>query len=94
MIIQSLNHFIPYEGCDVGSLEGGWVCTWADEFDGDSIDEDKWNFEVNGYGGGNNELQYYTKENTSIVDGKLVITAKRESYLGKDFTSSRLNDKI
>jgi beta-glucanase (GH16 family) len=84
---------VPYENCDSPTLEGGWVCIWADEFNRDTIDEDKWNFEVNGYGGGNNELQYYTKENASIVDGKLVITAKSESYLGKDYTSSRLNTK-
>ncbi|AUD63103.1 hypothetical protein BK010_05685 [Tenericutes bacterium MO-XQ] len=84
---------VPVEDCNEATLEGGWVCIWADEFEGDSIDEDKWNFEVNGYGGGNNELQYYTRENAEIVDGKLVITAKQESYLGKDYTSSRLTTK-
>lgn len=83
----------PYDGCEVGTLEGGWVCTWADEFNGEVLDETKWNYEVNGYGGGNNELQYYTKENTTIEDGKLVITARKERYLGKDYTSSRLNSK-
>ncbi|MEF3693281.1 MAG: family 16 glycosylhydrolase [Acholeplasmataceae bacterium] len=88
-----LEPLVPYEGCEESTLEGGWVCTWADEFDGEEVDETKWNYEVNGYGGGNNELQYYTKENASIVDGKLVITAIKESYLGKDYTSSRLNSK-
>lgn len=83
----------PVEGCEEGTLDGGWVCIWADEFEGEEIDETKWNFEVNGYGGGNNELQYYTKENAEIVDGKLVITAKKESYLGKEYTSSRLTTK-
>ncbi len=83
----------PAQDCDEATLEGGWVCVWADEFNGETIDETKWNFEVNGYGGGNNELQYYTRENAEIVDGKLVITAKKESYLGKDYTSSRLTTK-
>ncbi|MCF7930538.1 MAG: glycoside hydrolase family 16 protein [Acholeplasmataceae bacterium] len=81
------------DDCDEPTLEGGWTCIWADEFNGTEVDETKWNFEVNGSGGGNNELQYYTRENASIVDGKLVITAKKESYLGKDYTSSRLTTK-
>lgn len=83
----------PLEGCEVPTLEDGWVCTWADEFNGDQIDETKWNFEVNDYGGGNNELQYYTKENAQIVNGKLVITAKKEDYKTRDYTSSRLTTK-
>ena len=56
--------------CENPSLEGGWVCIWADEFSGSEVDEDKWNFEINGNGGGNNELQYYRKENTVVDDGK------------------------
>jgi beta-glucanase (GH16 family) len=79
--------------CDVPTLEGGWVCSWADEFDGTAIDEDKWNFEIDGNGGGNNELQYYRRENASIVDGKLVITAKKEAFGGRDYTSARLTTR-
>lgn len=87
---------VPLEPTDdalVQTLDGGWVATWADEFNGTTIDETKWNFEINGNGGGNNELQYYTKENASLVDGNLVITAKKEAYLGKSYTSSRLTTK-
>lgn len=80
--------------CENPSLEGGWVCIWADEFSGSEVDEDKWNFEINGNGGGNNELQYYRKENTVVDDGKMVITAKREDYLGKLYTSSRLTTRM
>lgn len=76
--------------CDVPTLENGWVCVWADEFDGESVDEDKWTFEIDGNGGGNNELQYYRKENAEIVDGKLVITARKEAFGGRDYTSARL----
>ena len=36
----------------------GWELVWQDEFDGSAIDDTKWSFEVNGQGGGNNELQY------------------------------------
>ena len=63
---------------------------WSDEFDGDTLDLTKWRYEVNGYGGGNEELQYYTDENTSVTDGVLSITAKLEAYMGMDYTSSRI----
>lgn len=79
--------------CDVPTLEGGWVCVWADEFSGDAVDETKWTFEVNGDGGGNNELQYYIRDNATVEDGQLAITARQEAYGGKLYTSSRLNTK-
>lgn len=79
--------------CAVPSLEGGWVCIWADEFDGDAVDETKWTFEEGGFGGGNQEVQYYSRNNAEIVDSKLVITAHKESIGGKLYTSARLNTK-
>jgi beta-glucanase (GH16 family) len=74
----------------------GWRLVWNDEFKGSSIDSGKWEFEVNGRGGGNNELQYYTdrKENAFIENGALVIQARKESYEGPDgkhdYTSARI----
>jgi hypothetical protein len=68
----------------------GMQLIWQDEFNGSSLDESDWNYEVNGDGGGNNELQYYRKENTTVSDGFLTIEAKKESYQGKSYTSSRL----
>src|SRR6188472_3952060 len=55
-----------------------WQLVWQDEFEG-SIGPD-WVFETgNGSGGwGNNELQYYRRENATIENNALVITAKRE----------------
>jgi len=92
-IPNGLEPLVATDDADVQTLDGGWVATWADEFNGDAVDETKWNFEINGNGGGNNELQYYTKENATVEDGKLIITAKQESYLGKEYTSSRLTTK-
>jgi beta-glucanase (GH16 family) len=71
----------------------GWTLVWNDEFTGSSIDPAVWNFEVNGDGGGNNELQYYTREdrNAFIENGTLVIQALKEEYNGKHYTSARLN---
>jgi len=69
---------------------------WYDEFDGPNIDLTKWEHEVNGWGGGNNELQYYTDrpENSFIENGCLVIQALEETYTGPDgtreYTSARL----
>lgn len=78
----------------------GYVLVWQDLFDGDELNEMRWNIEVNGAGGGNNELQYYTDRATNVHvgdDGKgngcLILTAHRESYGGKNFTSGRVNSK-
>lgn len=69
----------------------GYTLAWADEFNGSALNTDDWNIEVNGNGGGNNELQFYRAENVSVENGCLVLTAKQESYSGKQFTSGRLN---
>lgn len=46
-------------------------------------------------GWGNNELQYYTNrpENIKVEDGMLQITARRELYLGSQYTSARILSK-
>lgn len=68
---------------------------WSDEFDGLSVDTDNWTFEVgNGDNGwGNNELENYTDgDNAEIVDGNLVITAKKinDSKTVGAYTSTRI----
>ena len=70
----------------------GWSLIWTDEFSGPEVDTTKWTHEVNGSGGGNNELQYYTnsKANSYIKDDFLVIKAIKENYKGKFYTSGRL----
>lgn len=70
----------------------GWTLVWHDEFNGPDIDASKWDWEVNGNGGGNNELQYYTasRNNSYIDSGALVIRAVKEEYLGKHYTSARM----
>lgn len=71
---------------------------WAEEFDGDQLDAAAWTHEIgNGSNGwGNAELEYYQPDNTSLVDGYLVITAKAEVVNGKNYTSSRIitKDKV
>jgi beta-glucanase (GH16 family) len=83
----------PPAPADTIAVLPGWQLVWHDEFNGPSIDQTKWNFEVNGDGGGNSELQYYTARasNAYIDNGQLVIEALQENYLGKSFTSARMN---
>lgn len=75
----------------------GYHLVWQDLFDGEALDESAWNIEVNGNGGGNNESQYYRRENVSISkepqSGRscLTLTARREAFGGKPFTSGRVN---
>lgn len=66
---------------------------WSEEFDGESINAEKWNFETGGNGWGNQELQFYTNrtQNIFIRDQKLVIKALREDYGVRSFTSARIN---
>ncbi len=73
----------------------GWRLVWNDEFNGTSVDLSKWEYEVNGDGGGNNELQYYTARatNSYVQDGALVIQALKEEYLGKHYTSARMRTR-
>jgi beta-glucanase (GH16 family) len=68
---------------------------WQDEFNtGSSPDATKWTFETGGSGWGNNELQYYTSGvNSTVSGGNLVIAAKKESLLGREYTSSRMITK-
>ena len=61
-----------------------WQLVWQDEFDGEQIDLNKWSFEQNCFGGGNNEQQCYTARpvNSFVKDGLLTIHAQREDFSG------------
>ena len=55
----------------------GWALVWNDEFDGPALNLEKWSYEIGGHGWGNNELQYYSDDDSTafIRDGKLVLRA-------------------
>jgi len=86
---------IPDSGYSSPAAYDGWTMIWSDEFDGEKLDESFWTYEIgNGdWGWGNNELEFYRKDNTSIIDGNLVIEAKEEAFNGFDYTSSRIITK-
>lgn len=89
---------IPSGGYTSPDNYPGYTLVWRDEFDAAALNTADWTYEIgdgcpNNCRWGNNELQYYREENTSIVNGHLVITAKKQNYNGHDYTSSRLITK-
>lgn len=78
----------------------GYKLVWQELFDGKELNPQRWEIEVNGDGNGNNELQYYTDREANVRlgdDGEgnrcLILTAIREKYNGKNFTSGRIISK-
>ena len=83
---------IPKTGFTSPESYAGMKLVWQDDFQGDALNLNDWEFETGtgNNGWGNNELQFYREENTSMVDGNLVIEARKEAFGGSDFTSSRI----
>lgn len=73
----------------------GWKLTWRDEFDGPAgskPDPLKWTPRV-GQATANKELEYYSDRAENLqLDGNgfLVITARKEQYMGSQYTSARI----
>jgi beta-glucanase (GH16 family) len=68
---------------------------WEENFNNTELNEKVWNFELgdgcpNICGWGNNESQFYTKENHEIKDGILIIHPKKEN---EKYTSTRITTK-
>lgn len=75
---------------DVPEYEG-YTLLWNDEFNGDSLNMDIWNYEPHEPGWTNNELQEYTTstDNVFVEDGRLVIKAlKTTDENGGDYYTS------
>lgn len=74
-----------------------WKLVWSDEFNYTGLpDSSKWNYDVGGDGWGNNELQYYSNadsNNAIVKNGKLIITAIKQSKEKNTYTSARLITK-
>ncbi|MEO6904821.1 MAG: family 16 glycosylhydrolase [Ginsengibacter sp.] len=71
----------------------GYTLKWNDEFSGDKVDSNTWNFEAgNNNGWGNHELEYYTNssKNVFVSNGNLIIEARKEALSGFNYTSARM----
>ncbi len=86
-------------GCSkekVPDAKGEWKLVWNDEFSGSKLDTTKWDYQLGAgeqyglNGWGNEELQYYAKENVYVKNGMLVIEARKEEKEGKPYTSGRI----
>ncbi|WP_035557406.1 family 16 glycosylhydrolase [Hymenobacter sp. IS2118] len=68
---------------------------WSDEFDGSSLDQSKWGYDLGGGGWGNNEKQNYTNsgDNSFVSGGNLTIQARRQQLGSNAYTSARLLTK-
>lgn len=86
---------VPLEGFVSPMNYEGYSLVWNDEFSGNSLNESDWNYELGtgNSGWGNNELQYYLKENTSVDNGFLTIEAKQQGTGSQIYTSSRLTTR-
>lgn len=79
----------------------GFQLVWSDEFDYSGLpDPRKWSWHVEAnnwvHDERHNEVQWYMAErleNARVEDGRLKITARRESWLGEPFTSARIRTK-
>jgi beta-glucanase (GH16 family) len=67
---------------------------WSDDFDGSSLDLNKWVYEVKDVWF-NNELQATTnrRDNVTVTGGNLNIIAKPENYNNRTYTSGRIITK-
>jgi beta-glucanase (GH16 family) len=71
---------------------------WEDEFEGPAgqlPDPSRWRFDI-GTDWGNNQLEYDTDHPVNVSldgDGHLAITAREETFLGRNYTSGRINTR-
>lgn len=82
-----------------GTGTGDYELVWSDEFNYSGLpDSKKWSYDTGGNasGWGNNEAQHYTADrlkNAEVKNGFLNITAVKEDFEGKKYTSARLITK-
>ena len=87
----------PADASDV--LGYPWKLVWQDEFDGTANsppDAARWRHDVGGDGWGNEQLEFDTDRTSNVAHdgaGHLVITARRESFGGRQYTSARINSR-
>lgn len=90
---KPIDPIVPKDtGYDHAVEREGWALVWHDEFSGHVLDTTAWTYEVNGDGGGNNELQFYTefRTNSWVKNGFFNMKAIEEGFKGMTYTSARV----
>lgn len=81
------------------NINDGYKLIWQDNFDAKKLDRNYWTIVSDGKGGGNKELQYYTKKNVMLGkepvsnENCLIITAKKEWFWFRKSTSGKIISK-
>ena len=57
----------------IAIAQKSYQLVWNEDFTEQSLDMNVWNIEVNGDGGGNNELQYYCEKGVSSIASSLLL---------------------
>ncbi len=97
-IVASDGSYLPTnnDGYTTPKIYPNYRLVWNDEFSGNEINSNSWNFESgNNNGWGNNELENYTArpQNSFVSTGNLIIEARKESLGGFNYTSARMTTK-
>ncbi len=77
------------------ALAQNYQLVWSDEFSGPQVNTSIWDIRNDG-NVQNNELEYYTNRpsNLAVSNGSLILTALKEQYGGRQYTSARLSTRI
>ena len=94
--LTEMQNIINNVNDNVSLIDGNNTLAWSDEFNTDGAPNDSnWGYDIGAGGWGNGEAQYYTQreDNVIVEDGLLKIIARKESYEGSSYTSSRLKSQ-
>ena len=83
-VVNGVCNIDYFQLSDTRINEPNWVLSWADEFNGNALDETVWTKFFDG-NPSNGELQFYTprSENIVVSNGTLKLIARRETYTGQ-----------
>ncbi|MCA9236463.1 MAG: glycoside hydrolase family 16 protein [Planctomycetales bacterium] len=89
--LMALGAVLPTAG-RVSAAPAGWNPTWSDEFEGTTLDAEKWDpiLWLTPY---NNEKQAYHPSRATVADGNLILTADKTALGSKEYTSAKVESK-